>query len=654
MPISSISLPARRLFRATIAFTLGVAAVSTVSVLPAQATAAPAAAPALTCNTAARIFSVRPGGALAVYPHEEPETGAATYGPIREIGSGWDDVRTLAAPDGVLYQLHGGAGGNIYRYRWNGTGWDTWGGKQFRDVGGGWARFVTPEYRNRVTVDEKGRIFQIGTDGLLRVYIWSGDHATGSFAPGRVVDAGWGQYNMIAAGGDGVLYARKTATHELFRFRWHAESDRFVQYGLRVGTNWQSMTRLTSAGGDVLYATRDDGLLFWYRYYEDTNTWAGRAKEIGQSWKDEIEVTADPSACRVTGFPNPVSPAITQRFDAPNAAVEDSAGLVTFFYVNSISGLTMGKQRYKNDFSLLELYPVVDYYKFSGRPAANVRADGRIEALANSYDDAVYRGNRQATAAGPWGPNMTPILYRGWLAGDPVMLPDANKNLVIYGVDADGSLWHRTQVTAAGDYAAWRQISAAGSATSDFTVVRNGNGVDIVTRLADGTVQTASYAAGVLSAWRAVGTGATDRPAVVVHSNGDLQIFVRTTDGTVAAKRETNGAFPQAWQHLPGVTAAGSPAAALRQGSLVELAVRGTDNYVYQASELAPAGGYSPWEIKHLEETVTDPIAFVLSTGNPIFSWRRPDSVLQTSYIRTTSQAGTAPAFSGSAARSQS
>jgi hypothetical protein len=217
------------------------------------------------------------------------------------------------------------------------------------------------------------------------------------------------------------------------------------------------------------------------------------------------------------------------------------------------------------------------------------------------------------------------------MVGDPVYATESTKALTMYAVDAGGSLWRRNQLAPGNDtYLAWRQFSAPVGLTADFTLVQNGTGIDVVARKADGTVQTATITGTTLSAWRIVGTGAVDRPAAVVHSNGDLQVFVRTADGAIVTQRETNNAFPQVWQPTPAVAAAGAPAALIRPSGLIDLAVRGTDNFVYQSSQVAPAGSFGEWRVQYPQDTATDPTSLVLTDGTPIFTWRSPDGTIQT------------------------
>jgi len=618
-------------------------------------TTAVQAAATLTCNSAVNVFAVTPAGDMFVYPHNEPETGAASWGPRRTIGSGWNGGRSLAGPDGVMYRMQATTG-DLLRYRWNGTGWDTWNGLSYRDVGGGWGRYAQTAYRNHVTVDGRDRLYSVTSQGELQVFAWTGDHATGAFAPAKVLDTGWNQYNLIVATDDGVLYAR-TPEGALFRFRYNAASERFTQYRTQVGGGWNTFNRIFSPGGDVLYASRADngGELLWYRYHEDTANWAnnGRGKSIGIGWYGQLDVVAGVDNCRLSGYPVPSRPAVPQRFDAPTTPVQGTDGLVTFFYVNSAGGLTAGKQRYAGDYEIIEYQVIADYHKFTGAPGVGVRADGRIEAVANSHDDADYRGRAQSVANGSWGPITDITTHHGWMAGDPVVAGDANGTLAIYAVDDAGALWRRTQIAPNGAYAAWRKLGGNGL-TTDFTLVRNGAALDVVARFSDGALRTARYSGGTLGTWRAIGGDATGKPAAVAHGNGDLQVFTRATDGTVRTQRETSGVFSGTWQTIGDLAAAGSPAAVLRADGLIELAVRGTDSLVHQSSQIAPAGDFGPWTVHYFEDAATDPTGLLLSTDSPIFTWRSADGSIRTVFIAapTARQIDTASlAYTGRTAR---
>lgn len=201
--------------------------------------------------------------------------------------------------------------GELRRYRWNGNGWDIFeGGTRYRVVDSGWSRYTQAEHRNKVTVDEKGRLYEINDEGHLKVFVWddAGNDWTPETGSGKILATGWNKYDLLVAAGDGVLYARKP-NGQLIRFRYHAGSDRFVQNGLPVGHGWQKFNRIFSPGGDVLYGTQvgNSDRLLWYRYLEETNTWAnnGRPKIVGTDWYGELDVVATTDDCRLSTFATP-------------------------------------------------------------------------------------------------------------------------------------------------------------------------------------------------------------------------------------------------------------------------------------------------------------------------------------------------------------
>ncbi|GAA3463166.1 hypothetical protein GCM10018963_51790 [Saccharothrix longispora] len=610
---------------------------------PAAQADVSASAAALVCDTSVKVYGVTPGGEFFVYPHNEPENGVFDWGVKRTVGSGWKAGRTLAGPDGVVYSMVGTTG-ELRRFRWDETAgdWHSWNGSQFRVVGGGWGRYTQAEHRNKVTVDEKGRLYEITAEGDLEVFVWEGDDATGGWTAetggGKVIDTGWGQYDLVVAAGDGVLYARRPGG-ELFRYRYHAASDRFVRYAQPSGHGWNMFNRIFSPGGDVLYASRPDngGELLWYRYHEDTDTWADTGRDVGKlvghGWHGELDVVADTDACRLTGHDLPTRPAVPERFDAPTTVLQAQDGRVSYFYVNGEGGLSVATQRTAGDYGLLDYRTFTGHFDFTGQPGAGLRRDGRFETLANSHDDGEYRGRVQQVKNGVWGSGpVTP--ERGWLLGDPVVVTEADGALSQFAVDEAGGLWRRAQIAPDGPYAAWRALAASGLST-DITVLRNGAAVDVVARFADGTARATRVTGGSAGAWRTVGAGVTGRPAAVAHPNGDLQVFARRADGLVHTQRESGGAFPGTWSAVGGLATAGPPAAVLQGNGLMALAVRGVDGFVHQADQEAPAAGFGDWGVRYFEETATDPTGLVLADGKPIFTWRTPGGLVATSYVST-------------------
>jgi hypothetical protein len=266
----------------------------------------------VSCPNGAVIWAERPDGGLARYVHHSVADGGLSWTtPSGSIGGGWGG-RMLAAPNGVVWDFHrnNGAGdpyadGTLKRWIWNGN-WS--GGAQ---VGSGWARYLTPEYKNRITIDEKGRIFMINDLGELRVFQWNDATGTWVNGVGEVVDTGWSKFNSITAAGDGVLYARAD-NGNLFRFKYDMAAHAWTQKDKPAGVGWQMFSEIFSPGGDILYGRGSIGpnpfgsgtvpVLRWYRHYDNTDTWApagsdGSGKPVGTGWDTETHISAEPNSC---------------------------------------------------------------------------------------------------------------------------------------------------------------------------------------------------------------------------------------------------------------------------------------------------------------------------------------------------------------------
>lgn len=272
----------------------------------------------VSCPAGAAIWNARTDGSLWRYVHLDPAGGAVSWSqPSSPIGSGWDG-RTLAGRGGVIWDVHRnhGAGdpyasGSLKRWVYSTTsGWS--GGNQ---VGSGWDRYLTAEYKNRITVDERNRIFMVDDQGRLKVYLW--DDATGQWVNGvgDVLDTGWGRFDSVTAAGDGVLYARKP-TGELFRFKYDFATSSWTQKDKPVGVGWQMFSEIFSPGADILYGRGSTGtspwdgqpgpVLRWYRHSDNTDTWAPSGPDhmgvtIGSGWNTEIHVTSAPDSCALAG-----------------------------------------------------------------------------------------------------------------------------------------------------------------------------------------------------------------------------------------------------------------------------------------------------------------------------------------------------------------
>ncbi|SDM40953.1 Tachylectin [Lentzea albidocapillata subsp. violacea] len=652
------------------------------------------AASSLNCNSAVNVVGVTQQGTVFRYPHQEPENGNFVWSAKQDVpSSGWQIGRALAGPDGVVYHLvgdnQGAASGDLRRLRIvdtpTGPGWATMpGGGQYRSVGNGWARYSQPEHRNKVTVDEKGRLFEINADGKLKMFVWEGGDDGGWTAEtggGKVLDTGWDQYNLIVAAGDGVLYARKP-DGQLFRFRYDAVADRFLQYGLYVGAGWNMFNRVFSPGGDILYGTwpgpNGQGELLWYRYLEDSNTWApgdpntNLGKVVGTGWYNELDVVAYPGDCRLVGYPTTPRPVVQANFTAPLTLVEGTTAekLANYFFVNDQGTLYHGKQRHSGDLLLVDHQPLNGYTKYTGRPAAALNTAtavgstlaNTLEVQAHSHDDAETRGKTQVTPNGYFPADGPVLRHRGHLAGDSVLAKGSDGLQSSFGVGAEGQLWYRKQIAADGRFTAWRSLGGSGL-TSDFTVVPNGSSFDVVARHTDNSVRVARLTGTTLGTWTNLGgTDVQGMPAAVLHDDGTVRVLVRRTDNKIYTQKQNSAGFPGAWTVVDGLVTAGSPTAVVTASNAVEVAARGNDNLIYTTGKSQETTGFRAWEVRDVREAATDPTMVRWSDNSLLVAWRDPMGEVYayrgtfgpalTQRSATASTAGTAPTYTGGKTKS--
>lgn len=258
---------------------------------------------AIVCKPAAPIFTTRGDGTLWLYQHTDPRNGSFSWlnGNGQQIGSGWQSARSTAGPNGLVYQAN--SNGQLRKFRWNGTGWDLNTGPTpyYEVIDNGWGRYATTEYNNRITVDTRGHIYTVEPDGNLH---WRSYDPAAKKWDHRIIGNGWGQYDLIAAAGDGVLYAR-TPNGDLFRHVYDAATGEWTQKAKPSGTGWNGFKTVTSPGADVLYGSypAEGGGLLWYRYLPASDTWSdtGRAngKLIGTGWYGLYGMTATTDSCRL-------------------------------------------------------------------------------------------------------------------------------------------------------------------------------------------------------------------------------------------------------------------------------------------------------------------------------------------------------------------
>ncbi|UKD53468.1 trypsin-like serine protease [Amycolatopsis sp. FU40] len=260
----------------------------------------------VTCPNGATVWDARSDGSMWRYVHRDPANGTISWDiPTAALGTGWTG-RQIAGKGGVIWDVHRnlGAGDSVpsgVLRRWTWSTENGWGGGN--GVGGGWEKFLTTEYQNRVTVDQAGRIYAVDQQGQLKVYVWNDATSTWVDGNGQLIDTGWGKFDSITAAGDGVLYAR-TPAGNLYRFVYDFGSGKWTQRDKSAGVGWNMFTEIFSPGADILYgrgaSLSGNPTLLWYRYSPNTDTWSanGAGTPVGYGWNTDIHVTAAPDSCR--------------------------------------------------------------------------------------------------------------------------------------------------------------------------------------------------------------------------------------------------------------------------------------------------------------------------------------------------------------------
>ncbi|WP_460402046.1 tachylectin-related carbohydrate-binding protein [Actinophytocola sediminis] len=593
---------------------------------PATAAQAPAESSTLQCAASVPMFRVSPtGGNMYLYHHLEPENGTNSWSPtMPKIGGpGWDLGRPVAAPDGVVYLAFND--GNLRRYRWNGTSWDVFDGAWFKTIAtGGWNRYLTAEYRDRITVDTEGHIYTVEPDGDLH---WRSHNAATGQMQHRVIGTGWSDYNLIAAAGRGIIFARSTAGL-LYRFRYHADSDRWIQHAKHVGTGWQVYDQVFSGGGEVVYGMRRDiapnGALYWYRYDENTQAWISNIpRSLGPGWLD-LTTTAYPDACQRVGTSVPARPTVPVEPHPPvtlllstnehlHLSYIDPTGLGVYGEIASLDGPN-------------GLAGIPGFTGVAGTTSTGENADGRIQILANG-SDSEHRASIQDQAGGIWTGT---IDYGGYLSTTATTARLTNNTLVACAQDGTGALWCRNQLNINRAFSAWRAVTDPTPATlslTRLTLVPEGDDARVFALGADGKYRTAVYdiQTNTMSAWQNLGGTTTFAGTVsaVTLADGKRQLFATDTTGTVRTQRETDTGFPGTWTALPTIIAAGSPSATMGHDGAIKLVTRTADNKIHFSVQQAPGSDtFTPWALVSNDPTTSDPTVQAMPAENTwVVSW---------------------------------
>ncbi|WP_157528580.1 hypothetical protein [Nocardia sp. NRRL S-836] len=301
---------------------------------------------------------------------------------------------------------------------------------------------------------------------------------------------------------------------------------------------------------------------------------------------------------------------------APTAG--QAAGTVEYAYVDNIGRVVIGHQTQLDNFCCTQFTTISGNEAFTGQPALVARPDGTVQVSAQHADGGdVWTSTTTAPSGSTWTP------FTG-IGGSPAT-PPASTRLssgvtAQFGVDSDGELWTYAQT---GAVPFWRNLGGTAlTGTPVLTTVRDG--VQLFLRTTGGTITTATYRTdGSLSAWTDLGGAGTGAPAVVLYPGYRQRVFARAADGTIATKlQDTSGTFPQAWEQLGTFTSPGNPVAMLDPVSgLTIVLARATDGIIHKAVETGQGTGvFKDWTFAQVDQpapaAATDPTFATINNGN--------------------------------------
>ncbi|MCX5069030.1 hypothetical protein OOJ91_24615 [Micromonospora lupini] len=273
--------------------------------------------------------------------------------------------------------------------------------------------------------------------------------------------------------------------------------------------------------------------------------------------------------------------------------VAGGVGALEYAYVDNSGNVRWGHQSDLDSFNSTKWTVISGGERFSGPPALAALADGRIQVSAQFRDGNIW-SDAETTAGGPaWNPWSN---LGGSMAAAPIAGKLAGGTVVQFAVDVDGRLWAYAQT---GTVPYWRSLGDQ-DLTATLTAIRVQNGLRVFGVDTQGAVKTIEYYDdGSLSSWTSLGgNGLAGTPAVVARPGFQLQVFARSSAGTIVSKlQDINGGWPADWQTTGTIAAdsatpipafAGAPAAVIAPTTgRATVVVRGTDSQLYQVTETA-------------------------------------------------------------------
>lgn len=541
------------------------AVVAALVVVSVQFSSAPANAAPVTCTGTVRVFDGRADGSMYYYEHRAPATGDFSWTVGRLISVGFTGP-TAASTDGTLYFVT--SGGDLRRYRYDGTRWDNGGVV----IGTGWQGWHGNR-RNPLTVDTKGRLYTVDQFGTLLMY----DQTVSPWDAGKGIPLqyGWAGARVVAAG-DGVLY-RIDMNGALSRYRYDADAQRLLSPAAPVGSGWQIFDQVFSPGGDVLYGTYNNNL-YWYRYDADTGSWAnnGYWRQVGSGWANRLAVSAVTSTCSIPATPAvaPVTP-VAGSSTAP-LQLSGNGGAFSYAYLDA-----QGRAVEARDNGDALTRTVLAGRTFAGDlSAATSRDPANTEELLGVDASGALWLAEGVGEFGPWQPfgkgMRRAVLTEAFAPSDPVQA---------LAVDGAGGLWWRMRPA---PYHRWMPWQLVARSVSDFSAAAAAPG---------GLYGVAG--ADWFTFERTGDTVRVQRDRLPADFDAVVPAETTALPATFFARQTSTGA-PVSWgplPQLPSSVTVRAPVTATQIGQdRVAVALLASDDNVYVTAGSPSTGAYDPWQ----------------------------------------------------------
>ena len=632
------------------------AALVTSALAIVQSAPAAQAAETIQCKSSAVIYAGLPDKVFRAYPHTEPETGAYAWEPTVHGGQVIEDTM-VAGPDGLIYTIR--AEGKVEKRRWNGSSFDNGGTPEI--IATDWFGWSNTPAKLRISVDAKGDFYLVTDDGTLWFHRYNASTKTWDK---RILDTGWNRFDQVTTSGDGVIWARNPSElgGRMYRYQYHADSQRWLSRGIAGGTGWNMHWRIVGVGGDVLYGMTAQGhgveghtephQLVWYRYAPETNTWEG-GKYLGWGWDPSWRMIGAPDSCKWVGGTVPQRPGLTEGVDRASSLVQAADGRVHHLWVDGQGGLVHAKQRDLVDPTATDLATVPQSQGLTGGASLATQEDGRLFGLGSGTNSSILSA-LQTTKDTPFPVGKD---FGGFTASSPTVVKGKDNLLSAFIVSSTGEIWTRDQATVNAELRPWTKGYTSFPGTTPgptpkfagraVTAVADNGAIVVIASDVNGQPWAANYYGNgnFIGGWTALGQpqGVTlaSAASATLTRDGTIQLAARGSDGRVYTKRQgTDASWTGAWTKIQDRVFLGQPSILTSTGGTTYVVARATDRYIYETGTTTPGGSiFRTWNLVRgsdfPEPSETDAGVVAMSNGNWVLSYRNEFGEILVAYATT-------------------